>query len=241
MHEALRRIQATPPPPPIQKGALAALFDNRQLQQKNSECRELRVWDSDHVLILNASRTRTDISFSHGLTRALCSCILPLSFGTIQIFHYISIVTMQLIWKLNYYLLCNLYSNAGTEVFCVCVRKTWSCLWHFIIILNECWALVMFNTMALFWITGLCNHRHIHCFNLKRPQFKHLICIGVCVLGTRRHSWKKKKLRGDFGGIFFTLLHLWCSWSKIIGLWKIAYHFWFIIQLVLISTGLVFF
>ncbi len=43
--------------------SIATLFDNRQ--QKNSECRELRAWkqsplDSDHVLILTASLTRTD-------------------------------------------------------------------------------------------------------------------------------------------------------------------------------------
>ncbi len=38
----------------------ATLFDNRQRQQKNSKCRELRAWDSDHVLILNASLTWTD-------------------------------------------------------------------------------------------------------------------------------------------------------------------------------------
>ncbi len=65
----------------------ATLFDNHQRQQKNSECRELRAWkqsplDSDHVLILNVSLTWTDKSFSHGLTRALCSSILPLSFCT---------------------------------------------------------------------------------------------------------------------------------------------------------------
>ncbi len=40
----------------------ATLFDSRQRQQKNSECRELCAWkqsplDSDHVLILNASLT----------------------------------------------------------------------------------------------------------------------------------------------------------------------------------------
>ncbi len=44
----------------------ATLFDNRQ--QKNSKFRELRAWkqsplDRDHVLILNASLTRTDKSF----------------------------------------------------------------------------------------------------------------------------------------------------------------------------------
>ncbi len=65
----------------------ATLFDNRQRQQKNSECRELRAWkqsplDSDHVLIMNESFTWTEKNFSHGLTRALCSCILPLLFGT---------------------------------------------------------------------------------------------------------------------------------------------------------------
>ncbi len=41
----------------------ATLFDNRQ--QKNSKCRDLRTWkqsplDSDHLLILNASLTKTD-------------------------------------------------------------------------------------------------------------------------------------------------------------------------------------
>ncbi len=54
--------------PPIQKGAArsnATLFDNRQRQQKNSDCCELRAWkqsplDSDHVLFLNASLTWTD-------------------------------------------------------------------------------------------------------------------------------------------------------------------------------------
>ncbi len=45
----------------------ATLFDNRQHQHKNSECRELRTWkqiplDSDHVMILNASLTWTDKS-----------------------------------------------------------------------------------------------------------------------------------------------------------------------------------
>ncbi len=65
----------------------ATLFDNRQRQQKNRKCHELHAWkqsllDSDHVLILNASLTWTAKSFSHGLTRALCLCILPLSFGT---------------------------------------------------------------------------------------------------------------------------------------------------------------
>ncbi len=40
-------------------------FDNRQRQQKNSECCELRAWkqsplDSDHVLFLNTSLTWTD-------------------------------------------------------------------------------------------------------------------------------------------------------------------------------------
>ncbi len=56
--------------PPIQKGGAcsnATLFDNRQHQHKNSECRELRTWkqiplDSDHVMILNASLTWTDKS-----------------------------------------------------------------------------------------------------------------------------------------------------------------------------------
>ncbi len=63
----------------------ATLHDN--CQQKNSEYREVRTWkqsplDSDPVRILNASLTWTDKIFSRGLTRALCSCILPLSFGT---------------------------------------------------------------------------------------------------------------------------------------------------------------
>ncbi len=66
----------------------ATLFDNRQ--QKISECCELHTWkqsplDSDHVLIL---------ILSHGLTRALCSYILPLSFVQIQIFHHSSMFAM---------------------------------------------------------------------------------------------------------------------------------------------------
>ncbi len=103
------------------------------------------------------------------------------------------------------YLQCNLSESqtiiyyvtyiAMLEPMCVCVwpQRTLSFVmcgrWE--IEKWLCWALVMFNTMALFWITGLCNHRHIHCFNLKRPHFKHLISNGVCVLGTGRHSWKK--------------------------------------------------
>ncbi len=39
------------------------LFDNHQRQQKNSESRELRAGDRDHVLILNASLTWTDKRF----------------------------------------------------------------------------------------------------------------------------------------------------------------------------------
>ncbi len=41
----------------------AMLFDNHQRQQKNSESRELRAGDRDHVLILNASLTWTDKRF----------------------------------------------------------------------------------------------------------------------------------------------------------------------------------
>ncbi len=83
VHEALRREQAIHP----QSRSNATLFDNRQHQQKNRECHELHAWkqsplDSDHVLILNASLTWTDKSFSHGLARALCSCSLLLLFGT---------------------------------------------------------------------------------------------------------------------------------------------------------------
>ncbi len=67
-----------PPNPEWGFRSNAMLFDNRQRQQKNSESRELRAWDSDHVLILKVSHTWTDKNFPHGLTRALCSCILPL-------------------------------------------------------------------------------------------------------------------------------------------------------------------
>ncbi len=54
--------QFTPNPEGVAR-CNAMLFDNRQRQQKNSECHELRAWDSDHVLILNASLTWTDKSF----------------------------------------------------------------------------------------------------------------------------------------------------------------------------------
>ncbi len=55
------------PNPALGDRSNATLFDNPQCQQKNSECRELRTWkqsplDSDHVMILNASLTRTDKS-----------------------------------------------------------------------------------------------------------------------------------------------------------------------------------
>ncbi len=76
---------------PIQKGALPVMqrcliTASASRRTANAVSCELEnkahLLDSDHVLILNASLTRTDKSFSHGLTRALCLCILPLSFGT---------------------------------------------------------------------------------------------------------------------------------------------------------------